>query len=242
MRGRYHCRSSVAAASLPRPRGRCAAAPRGCFPLPRRSCGTPRVLRRRLIARRCLSRCRCAARAAVVPGRSGPVPPAPGAPRADPASGAGPRATAARAAAPTPADTRRRSPPSAPGVRRPAPAAARPAPPAPDPPRPASASPAGCSCRPPAPPTPAAPRRREMRSAARMAPPSNRSAGPHSAAAPAASATGAQLRLRSLRSKAFCNCAAVLRLSEPSCSRSRAPEVSAHRRIALIRRQAAASL
>ena len=49
-------------------------------------------------------------------------------------------------------------------------------------------------------------------------------------------------RLRSCRSKAFCNSAAELSVSVPSRIRSRAPSTSPHSRIALMRRHAAASL
>ncbi len=52
----------------------------------------------------------------------------------------------------------------------------------------------------------------------------------------------AAVAVRCRRSKVFCNCAAALRESEPSCSRSRDPAVSEHRRMALIRRHAAPSL
>ena len=63
------------------------------------------------------------------------------------------------------------------------------------------------------------------------------------AAAPCDGRTGrgAHVRrlLRSCRSKALCNCAAVLSVSEPVCSRSRTSAIRRHSRIARVRRHAA---
>ena len=185
------------------------------------------------------------ARTAVAPGRSAAGRPAPAAPRAAPRSGAGPRATAVPVAARCRADRQRRSPPSAASGPRPAPACAQPAAPAREPPRPTTASPRACSCRSPAPPAPAAapppaPVPVAPAPAVALAPLPRSPKAPAPGAVPvapgsSAAAAGAEPRstvavaARCWRSKVFCNCAAALRVSEPSCSRSRVPAVSAHR-------------
>ena len=81
--------------------------------------------------------------------------------------------------------------------------------------------------------------------------PDERGSAPIPGAGPLGAAAGRTLActprpppdcLRSCRSKAFCNSAAELSVSEPFRIRSRAPSTSPHSRIALMRRHAAASL
>ena len=193
---------------------------------------------------------RLCARAAAAPGRSAAGRPAPAAPPAAPPSGAGPRATAVPVTARSRTEAKsittfnsQRPSPSA-GMRSAGRANSR-------------ASPANncftsrvllplacatssCRC--------AASSDCTGRAAAVAAPEAPASGavpvppGSNSAAAGAAPGAAAAVAVRWRRSKVFCNCAAALRVSEPSCSRSRVPAVSEHRRMALIRRHAAPSL
>ena len=202
------------------------------------------------LAPRCRRRApSCAGGAACGWGRTGPVHPAPAVPPACPASGAGPRATAASAAPPDRAGTRRRSPPSAPSAHPRGRAAGR-----------CGAArtgftaasicvtsrvllPAACctSCSLTAASSPRLPPCSPAATATAPAGGSGAEPLPGAAASVLRAHVGWR-RLRSSRSKACCNCAALLSDSEPSCNSSCAPRVCEHSRIALMRRQAAAAV